>query len=241
MKGGHLPGHPRIKIGKFERADMGTIFLDEVGALNIETQAKLLRVLQEKEFERVGGAETIKADVRVIAATNKDLEKAVVRKEFREDLYYRLNVFPVHLPPLRERVEDIIPLAKHFLEKNWAGSTRRRLRLSEDVAKMLLGYHWPGNVRELENCMERAIIICDSNELKTFHLPPSIRNTENLTTGKSLEGILEDLNKECIIEALSRTYGNVSKASKLLGIKAYKLYFKIKKLHIDYREFRRQS
>ncbi len=234
---GAFTGAVALKIGKFEKANTGTIFLDEIGSLDIETQAKLLRVLQEKEFERVGATETIKIDVRVIAATNKDLEKAVARGEFRDDLYYRLNVFPIQLPPLRERMEDIVPLAENFLEKYAPG---KKIFISNDVIEMLLNYHWPGNVRELENCMERASLICEDHEIKEFHLPPTIRNAEYSINGKSLDGLLEDLNKKRIKEALARTSGNVLKASQLLGIKAHKLYFRLKKLQIDFHDFRSQ-
>lgn len=233
---GAFTGAVAVKAGKFERAGGGTIFLDEIGCLDLESQAKLLRVLQEKEFERVGGTETIKADARVIAATNKDLERAVADRQFREDLYFRLNVFPVHLPPLRERREDIMPLAVHFLAKYFPG---RRLSLSKEAAAMLLNYHWPGNVRELESCIERAGLSCADNEIKDLHLPPTLRN-ESAADGNSLEKMLSDLNRQRIIEALARTSGNVLQASELLGIRAHKLYFRLKKFQIDFHSFRRQ-
>lgn len=235
---GAFTGASASKPGRFERAQKGTIFLDEIGTLDLESQAKLLRVLQEKEFERVGGTQTIKADVRVIAATNKDLEKAVEKKEFRDDLYYRLNVFPVHVPPLRERRDDIARLAQRFLAKYAPG---RKISLSEEVVRMFLNYHWPGNVRELENCVERAVLNCEDGEIKGIHLPPSIRNDEGAAGGKSLQGLTDDLNRKKIIEALSRTSGNVMRAAELLGIKANKLYFRIKKFQIDFYSFRRQT
>lgn len=234
---GAFTGAVALKPGKFESACRGTIFLDEIGSLDLDAQTKLLRVLQEKEFERVGGTEAIKTDVRVIAATNKDLEGAVARKEFREDLYYRLNVFPVHMPPLRERGNDIILLAGHFLARFSPG---KKLSLSEEALRMLCSYHWPGNVRELENCIERAVLSCEGNEIKGVHLPPTIRNDHRVAGGKSLQRMLDDLSRERIIEALARTSGNVMKAAGLLGIKSHRLYFKIKKFQIDFYSFRRQ-
>lgn len=234
---GAFTGAAAFRTGKFERAAGGTVFLDEIGCLDLNSQAKLLRVLQEKEFERVGGTETIKPDVRVVAATNKDLEKAVAARQFREDLYYRLNVFPIVLPPLRERREDIIPLAEHLLAKHFPG---RKFSVSEGAVKMLLNYHWPGNVRELENSMERAGLVCENSEIAAIHLPAAVRNEKHTAGGKSLEKMLNDLNRQRILEALARTSGNVLKAAGLLGIKAHKLYFRIKKFQIDFYSFRRQ-
>jgi Nif-specific regulatory protein len=234
---GAFTGAVALKAGKFERAAGGTIFLDEIGCLDLDSQAKLLRVLQEKEFERVGGTGTIKSGARVIAATNKDLEKAVEDRQFREDLYFRLNVFPVHLPPLRERRDDIIPLAEFFLEKYYPD---RKLFLSKEVAAMLLIYHWPGNVRELENSMERAGLLCRGSAIEAVHLPSTLRSDRLAAGGKPLDKLLSDLNRQKIMEALSRTSGNVLQAADLLGIRAHKLYFRLKKLHIDFHTFRRQ-
>ncbi len=176
---GSFTGAIRQKIGKFELANKGTIFLDEIGSIGVEVQVKLLRVLQEREFERVGGSHTIKTDVRIIAATNKNLEEAVEKGEFREDLYYRLNVFPIYLPPLRERMTDILMLADFFLEK-YSRENHRHVRcFSKAAMDMLMQYEWPGNVRELENCVERAVLLCeDDHMVQTFNLPPTLQRVK---------------------------------------------------------------
>ena len=166
------------KKGRFELAHGGTIFLDEIGELTPATQVKLLRVLQEREIERSAASQPIKVDVRVIAATNSDLEAAVKEGSFREDLYYRLNVFSIHLPPLRERKADIPLLADHFVEK-YAAPTRKDVRrIATPAIDMLMSYHWPGNVRELENCIERAVLVCEGGVIHAHHLPPSLQTAE---------------------------------------------------------------
>jgi Nif-specific regulatory protein len=149
--------------------------LDEIGAIGLDVQASLLRVLQEKEFERVGGHKTTKTDVRVIAATNKNLEEAVEDGSFRGDLYYRLNVFPIYMPPLRERKTDILLLADHFLEKYAQENGKDIRRFSTPAIDMLMNYHWPGNVRELENCIERAVLLCEEGVIHSYHLPPTLQ------------------------------------------------------------------
>ena len=177
------------KRGKFELANKGTIFLDEIGSIGLEVQVNLLRVLQEKEFERVGGTQTIKADVRIIAATSKNLEQAVEDETFRGDLYYRLNVFPIYLPPLRERKTDILLLADHFLE-NYARENKKDIRrFSTPAIDMLMQYHWPGNVRELENSIERAVLLCEGGVIRSYHLPPTLQTGEQSDTvpARSLE------------------------------------------------------
>ena len=177
---GSFTGAIRQKIGKFELAHRGTIFLDEIGSITLEVQAKLLRALQEKEFERVGGTQVIKTDVRILAATNKNLEEAVKNGEFREDLYYRLNVFPIYIPPLRERKTDIILLADYFLEK-YAAENRKDIRsFSRATIDMLMQYHWPGNVRELENCIERPVLLCEEDIIQPYHLPPSLQTVNQV-------------------------------------------------------------
>src|SRR5438270_5259416 len=162
---GAFTGAHALKNGRFELAEGGTLFLDEIGDMNLSTQVKLLRVLQEKEFERLGGIETIKVNVRVIAATNKDLEKAIAAGTFREDLYYRLNVYTIFVPPLRERKSDVLLLADHFLEKYAREHGKSIKRISTPAIDMLTSYHWPGNVRELENIIERAVLVCETNVL----------------------------------------------------------------------------
>jgi len=176
---GAFTGAIRQKAGKFELSNKGTIFLDEIGAISLEVQVKLLRVIQEREFERVGGTHTIKSDVRIMAATNKNLEEAVEKGEFRDDLYYRLNVFPIYMPPLRERKTDILLLADFFLEK-YATANQKDIRsFSKTTIDMLMQYHWPGNVRELENCIERAVLLCEENVIPDLlTLPPSLPGGE---------------------------------------------------------------
>lgn len=170
----------RSRAGRFELADGGTIFLDEIGELDLTLQVKILRVIQEKEFERVGAMTTTKVDVRIVAATNRDLEEEVAQGRFREDLFYRLNVIPIHLPPLRERDEDILLMADHFLCKFCAQKQRAQLRLSRQAKDMLLAYPWPGNVRELENFMERISILCDNEEVGIADLPDKVLRVAGL-------------------------------------------------------------
>jgi len=230
----------RQKAGKFELANKGTIFLDEIGAISVEVQVKLLRAIQEREFERVGGTHSIKSDVRIIAATNKNLEEAVEKGEFREDLYYRLNVFPIYMPPLRERKTDIILLADYFLEK-YAKENQKDIRsFSKTTIDMLMHYHWPGNVRELENCIERAVLLCEEDAIQTYHLPPSLQTVKkaDLSQGASLEDAVENMERERMVDALKTTRGNMAKASNLLGVTERKFAYKAKKFGIDYRWYR---
>ncbi len=237
---GAFTGAVRRKRGKFELANKGTIFLDEIGSMDPEVQVKLLRVLQEREFERVGGYETISTDVRIIAATNKNLEKAVEEEVFRSDLYYRLNVFPIYMPPLRERKTDILLLADHFLEK-YAKENRKVIsRFSTPAIDMLMQYHWPGNVRELENCIERAVLLCQEGVIHSYHLPPTIQTAEE--SGTLPDGSMEDavgkLEKEIIIDALKTTRGNMAKAAELTKTTERKFAYKAKRYGVDYRLYR---
>jgi len=237
---GAFTGAIRQKPGKFEIADKGTIFLDEIGSVDMDVQVKLLRVLQEKEFERVGGYRTIKINIRIIAATNKNLEEAVDEGTFRSDLYYRLNVFPVYMPPLKERKTDILLLADYFLEK-YANENKKDIRrLSTPAIDMLMQYHWPGNVRELENCIERAVLICEEHVIHGYHLPPSLQTGKESDTvpTQSLEESTAKLEREMIIDALKNTHGNMSTASLLLGITERKFAYKAKKYAVDYRRYR---
>lgn len=237
---GAFTGAIRQKRGKFELANKGTIFLDEIGSIGSDVQVKLLRVLQEKEFERVGGYETIKGDVRIIAATNKNLEQAVEDGTFRSDLYYRLNVFPIYMPPLRERKTDVLLLADHFLEKYARENQKDIRRLSTPAIDMLMQYHWPGNVRELENCIERAVLLCDEGVVHSYHLPPTLQTAQETDTvpGRSLEDAVASVEREMIIEALKTTRGNMAKAAQLLATTERKFAYKTKKHSVDYRLYR---
>jgi len=237
---GAFTGAIRQKRGKFELATKGTIFLDEIGSVGPDVQVKLLRVLQEREFERVGGYETIKVDVRIIAATNKNLEKAVEEESFRSDLYYRLNVFPVYMPPLRERKTDILLLADYFLEKYTKENQKDIRRFSTPAIDMLVQYHWPGNVRELENCIERAVLLCEEGVIHSYHLPPTVQTAEESDTlpGRSLEDAVANLEREMVIDALKTTRGNMAKAAQLLKTTERKFAYKTRKYGVDYRIYR---
>jgi len=237
---GSFTGAIRRQEGKFEMADKGTIFLDEIGSMNMDAQAKLLRVLQEKEFERIGGHQVIKADVRVIAATNKNLEAAVEADTFREDLYYRLCVFPIYLPPLRERKTDISLLAEFFLEKYATENNRKIKRLSTPAIDMLMQYHWPGNVRELENCMERAVLLCEGEVLHSYHLPPTLQTGEHSGTlpNRTLDEAVAAVEQDMLIDALKNTRGNITNAAEMLGTTVRKFAYKAQRYGIDYRTYR---
>jgi Nif-specific regulatory protein len=233
-------GAIKQKIGKFELAHKGTIFLDEIGSLGLDVQANLLRILQEKEFERVGGHRTLKTDVRIIAATNKNLEEAVEDESFRSDLYYRLNVFPIYLPPLRERKTDILLLADHFLEKCARENHKNIKRLSTPAIDMLMEYHWPGNVRELENCIERAVLLCEEGVIHSYHLPPTLQTGKESGTVPvlSLEDAVASLEKEMIIDALKNTRGNITTAAEILKTTVRKFAYKAQKYGVDYKSYR---
>ncbi len=237
---GAFTGASATRQGRFELAHTGTIFLDEVGELSLAVQAKLLRIIQEKEFERVGGSKTIKVDVRVIAATNRNLEELIRSGLFREDLYYRLNIFPITVPPLRERKTDILLLADYFVEKFNAANHKGIRRISTTSIDMLMRYHWPGNVRELQNCMERAVILSEDNVIHGYHLPPTLQTAESSGTPYtgSLQQKLDAIEKEMIMEALKRTQGNMSRAAVQLGLSDRIMGLRIKKFDIDYRKFR---
>lgn len=241
-KGSFTGAHQR-KLGKFELANEGTIFLDEVGELEMLLQAKLLRVIQEKEFERVGGTELIKTDVRIISATNRELRQAVENKEFREDLYYRLNSFPINIPPLRQRRGDILVLAEHFLKgantrlgKEIKGFTKRAL-------KLIYEYSWPGNIREMENTIERCLILAEKDLIDVEDLPSHIKNSEASMTG-DFSGALfgddniipfEKLKEEAIRHALKVTSGNIVEAAKKLQLGRATIYRLMEKYNIENR------
>ncbi|QEK13342.1 sigma-54-dependent Fis family transcriptional regulator [Crassaminicella thermophila] len=232
---GAFTGAVSRKLGRFERADGGTLFLDEVGELSLATQVKLLRALQEKEIERVGGIEVIKVDVRVIAATNRDLKKMVKEGTFREDLYYRLNVIPIELPALRERKEDIPALIEYFMKKYCREMGREQIRISEDALESLLQYSWKGNIRELENVVERLVILSQGNVIYRDDLPKEIRFQKEETATFILpeEGLnLEEVEKNLIEQALKKTNYNQTKAAKLLGITRHTLLYRMDKYNI---------
>ncbi len=237
---GSFTGAIKQKLGKFELANKGTIFLDEIGSITPDVQMSLLRVLQEREFERVGGHRTIKTDVRVVAATNKNLEDAVEDETFRGDLYYRLNVFPIYLPPLRERKTDVLLLADHFLEKYAKENGKDVKRFSTPAIDMLMMYHWPGNVRELENCIERAVLLCDGGVIHSYHLPPTLQTGVESDTlpSMSLEEAVGKLEREMLIDALKNTRGNVTQAATTLKTTVRKFSYKAKKYAIGYQEYR---
>ncbi len=237
---GSFTGAIGRKKGRFEMAEGGTLFLDEIGDLSPAMQVKLLRVLQEREFERVGGTETVKVNVRLIAATNVDLEHAVQNGQFRSDLYYRLNVFSIYMPMLRERKTDILLLADHFLEKYGRQNGRSIKRISTPAIDMLTSYHWPGNVRELENVVERATLVCEGNVIHGYHLPPTLQTAEGsgTVTRMSLQQAIENYEKDLIKDALKTTRGNRARAARMLDTTERILGYKVEKYEIDCKRFR---
>jgi len=236
---GAFTGATAFKPGKFDMASKGTIFLDEIGDMPINLQAKILRVLQEREFYRVGGSKTIKVDVRFVASTNQNLDQLVQEGKFREDLYYRLNVFTLRLPPLRERKEDIPALVDHFIKKSL-----KNVEITSIALQMLMAYSWPGNVRELENVIERSVVICEDDEyIEPSHLPSFITETFDnspqdhsipiLPSNQPLDERLAEVERNMIIEALRKTGGVQIRATELLGINQRSLWHRIKKHNID--------
>lgn len=237
---GAFTGAVSRRKGRFELAHGGTLFLDEIGDLSPAIQIKLLRVLQEKEFERVGGTGTVKVDVRLIAATNRPLEKLIEEGDFRSDLYYRLNVFPIHIPPLRERKTDIPLLADHFVEKYSRANGKHIRRISTPAIDMLMAYHWPGNVRELENCIERAVLVSVDDVIHGHYLPPTLQTAEASGTAPpgDLPAILEAEEKEMILDALKSSRGNRARAARALGISERVMGLRVKKYGLEPKKFR---
>ena len=245
---GAFTGAVGSKPGRFELASAGTLFLDEIGTIPVEMQVKLLRALQEHEFERVGGIKTLHVDVRLVAATNSDLKKDIAAGTFREDLYYRLNVVPIRLPALRERQGDILLLVHHFIEKFNARLKKNIRGVSPEAVALLLDYPWPGNIRELENVIERAVLFCDRDQVSAADLPPELRSPEGpvraptssqpvLVDSASTDGLKEQvkaamsrLERELILKALEQTSGNVTHAARLLKISRKGLQLKMKEL-----------
>lgn len=238
---GAFTGADKRKKGRFEMAEGGTLFLDEIGDLPTQTQIKLLRVIQEREFELLGGTETIKTNIRLITATNKNLEQAISEGKFREDLFYRLNVFTIFLPPLRERKSDILLLAEHFLQKYEHEHGKNIKRISTPAIDMLTSYHFPGNVRELENTIERAVLVCDSNVIHGHHLPPTLQTAEvsGTVTQVSLTSAVEAFERDLLQDTLKTTRGNVAKAARMLDSTERILGYKINKYEIDASRFKK--
>ncbi|MCS6770589.1 MAG: nif-specific transcriptional activator NifA [Kiritimatiellae bacterium] len=236
---GAFTGAISDRKGRFELAHGGTLFLDEVGDIPMSIQIKLLRVLQEREFERVGDTKTIKVNVRLIAATNRNLEEMVAQGKFREDLYYRLNVFPIYVPPLRKRKADIVLLADHFLQRYANEQGKNVRRLSSAVIDMLMSYHWPGNVRELENCIERAVLVAEGDVIHPYHLPPTLQTAE--ATGSPVTGSLkervETFERDLIVDALKSTRGNMAAAARLLQTTQRIFGYKVHKYGIDPKKY----
>ncbi len=229
---GSFTGATARRRGKLELADGGTLFLDEIGETSPKVQVELLRALEEKRFTRVGGTRTIPADFRVVCATNSDLERAVKARTFREDLYYRINVFQIHLPPLRERPEDVLPIAEHFLER-FAGAMGRRIEgFSQASREVLMRYPWPGNVRELANAVERALVVCRGTTIEPHHLP--IHPSGHDQTAEDPDDLsLEGVERRQVQRVLKLTEFNVTRAAKLLGVDRVTLYNKMRKYHIE--------
>jgi two-component system response regulator HydG len=225
---GAYTGADRRREGRFEQADGGTLFLDEIGEISPSTQVKLLRVLQEREFERVGSNQTLHVDVRVIAATNRDLKRMAEEGRFREDLYYRLNVINIHLPPLRKRSADIAALALHFLRRYAAENAKEVDQFSDEALSQLVNYHWPGNVRELENVVERAVVLADGGMIDARHLPPELAVAARNTGVPVIPGAsMGDIERFAILKTLEAQGGSTSKAAEVLGISVRKIQYKL--------------
>ena len=237
---GAFTGAIAERQGRFELAHGGTIFLDEIGDLSPSSQIKLLRVLQEREFERVGGAKPFRVNVRVITATNRDLEQFMRDGKFREDLYYRLNVFPLFIPPLRSRKTDIPLLIDHFLEKFSRDSHKRVRRISTPAIEMLMSYHWPGNVRELENIIERAVLMAEGDVVRSSHLPPTLQMAQPQaeTAGRSLEARVGEFEREILVDALKVSRGSMARAARLLQTTERIFAYKVKRYGIDPKRFK---
>ena len=234
---GSFTGAHAQKKGQFETADQGTLFLDEIGDLNINMQAKLLRALQEREIMRVGGTRPIKVDVRVIAATNRDLEAMVKEGRFREDLYYRLNIIPIVIPPLRNRRDDIPPLVDFFVAKHSASSHRKITGLTAGARNLIMSYSWPGNVRQLESAIERAILLCEGSEIEVEDLPVEIRQEGTSAAAFNFklppEGIsFDEVERSLITQAMEQTNWNITRAAKLLGLSFRTLQYRLEKFGI---------
>jgi Nif-specific regulatory protein len=236
---GAFTGATQQRKGRFEMANGGTIFLDEIGDISPAVQVRLLRVLQERTFERVGSSESVSVNVRVLAATSRNLEKEISEGNFREDLYYRLNVFPIILPPLRERRSDIMLLADHFLQKYGEMYGKNIKRISTSAINMMMAYHWPGNVRELENCLERAVLTASDEVIHGYNLPPSLQTSDETRTsifpkdGADLKTMIESYEKEILIDALKKHRGNAAASARYLNTTQRIINYRIQKLGVN--------
>ncbi len=240
---GAFTGAEKCKKGRFELANSGTLFLDEISEMNLVVQAKVLRLIEERELERLGGSETVSVDVRIICASNKNLEEYVKKGQFREDLYYRLNVFPINIPPLRDRPEDVLQLAKSFVSQFSEKMGKLQLRVSKNVENILFSSRWDGNVRELRNCIERAVILCKGDMITEDHLPISLvkESASSFDHGKDRaykmmninlppEGIsIDELEKHLVLQALKKSKNNKTKAAKLLGLSRGTFRYRLEK------------
>lgn len=238
---GSFTGATEQRIGQFEAANNGTLFLDEIGEMPMSAQSRLLRVIQEKEFQRVGGTKMIRVKVRLIVATNRNLEEDVAQNRFREDLFYRINVFTLALPPLRERGADILLLSDYFTKKYATMHGKDVLRISTPAIDMLAAYHWPGNVRELENVIERAVIVATGDVVEGHDLPPTLQTKDASLKGKrpgTFEALMAAYEKELITDALKDARGNQSEAARILGTTKRIIQYKISNYRIDYKRFK---
>ena len=240
---GAFTGALALRRGRFELAHGGTLFLDEIGEISLAMQAKLLRVLQEGAFERVGGTDTLKVDVRVITATNRNLEEMIEAGAFRLDLYYRINVFPIYVPPLRERRSDVLELTDYFLEKYSKQNRKRVVRISTPAIDMLMAYHWPGNVRELENVLERAVLLSQDGVIHGFHLPPTLQTAEasDTASAQTLQATLDAVEREMIVESLKAHRGFMARAARQLGLTERRMALRVQAHGIDPRRFRAED
>jgi Nif-specific regulatory protein len=240
---GAFTGAASARPGRFELADRGTIFLDEIGEISALVQTKLLRVLQEKEVERLGNATPIKIDARIITATNKNLEELMAQNKFRQDLYYRLNVVPIVVPPLRERKTDIPLLTDYFIERFSHKFNIEVKRISTPAIDMFMSYHWPGNVRELQNCIERAVLLCEDGVIRSYQLPPTLQSSTS--SGTQFAGTLQErigvMEKEMIVDALKEAKGNMARAAKVLGLTERAMGLRVHKYDIHFKLFRPAS
>lgn len=236
---GAFTGAVHNKKGLFELAHKGTLFLDEIGELSLDAQAKVLRAIQEQEIQRLGSEQTQSVDVRLICATHQPIEQLVEQSRFREDLYYRINVFPIFMPPLRERREDILPLAEHFLKMYSVEYGKDIKRISTPAIELLVQYSWPGNVRELKNCLERAVLLCDEAVIRTYHLPPSLQTAESSATDTDLSfcDAVSRFEQELLVDALKKARGNMLQAARDLRVSYRIVNYKVKKYGIEPKRF----
>jgi Nif-specific regulatory protein len=236
---GAFTGAVHSKKGLFELAHRGSLFLDEIGELSLSAQAKVLRAIQEQEIQRLGSEQTVTVDVRLICATHQPLEELVEKGRFREDLYYRINVFPIFIPTIRERREDILPLAEHFLKQYAEEYGRQIKRISTPAIDLLTQYHWPGNVRELKNCLERAVLICDEEVIRTYHLPPSLQTAESSATDTNLSfcDAVARFEQELLVDALKKARGNMLQTARDLRVSYRIVNYKVKKYGLDPKKY----